>query len=53
MKVKELIEYLNELPKESEIEFVCKNGKYEKIDIQWNENELNNPYIYLDNINTF
>lgn len=50
MKVKDLIEYLNELPEESEIEFICKNGKYEKIDIQWNKNELDMPYIYLDDI---
>lgn len=50
MKVKNLIDYLNELPKDADIEFVCKDGMFEKIDIQWDENELETPYIYLDNL---
>lgn len=47
MKVKNFIEELKQLPQESEILFVTDSDEYKKIDIQWDEKELDYPYIYL------
>ena len=47
MKVKDFIEELKQLPQDSDILFATDSDEYQKIDIQWDEQELDCPYIYL------